>query len=335
MREYFEIESVESVLFVLKKADWVKGKSHPKAEFWGARGVVRDFLDSLYEYALAPLKETESFEEGIKTVKKEVTYLYLKDQEKLQAFAERYGNNVDFFKNLESTYISDLIEEVRIKVRKTDGTIITFNELSEGEQQLLMVLGLLKFTQSKESLFLLDEPDTHLNPAWKFDYLTLIKNVVGQSESSQVIISTHDPIVIGGLNKEAVTIFDRTANGTTVRIPEVDPKGMGVAGLLTSDLFGLPTTLDSETQGKLDRKMQLQYKGDRTDKENRELSLLNYELEQLGFSRTTRDPLYGQFLEHLYSRSEFQDKPITEKERKKMTELMDDILEEIFEEENK
>ena len=331
LREYFEIESVESVLFVLKKADWVKGKSHPKAEFWGARGVVRDFLDSLYEYALAPLKETESFEEGIKTVKKEVTYLYLKDQEKLQAFAERYGNNVEFFKNLESTYISDLIEEVRIKVRKTDGTIITFNELSEGEQQLLMVLGLLKFTQSKESLFLLDEPDTHLNPAWKFDYLTLIRDVVGQSESSQVIISTHDPIVIGGLNKEAVTIFDRTVNGTTVRMPEIDPKGMGVAGLLTSDLFGLPTTLDSETQGKLDRKMQLQYKEDRTYEENKELFQLSHELEQLGFSRTTRDPLYGQFLEHLYSRPEFQDKPITEKERKKMTELMDDILGEILE----
>ena len=335
LKEYFDIEAVESVLFVLKRAEWVKGKSHLKAEFWGARGVVRDFLDSLYHYVLAPLKEIESFEEGIKTVKKEVTYLYLKDQEKLQAFAEKYGNNVEFFKNLESTYISDLIEEVRIKVRKTDGTIITFNELSEGEQQLLMVLGLLKFTQSKESLFLLDEPDTHLNPAWKFDYLTLIKDVVGQNENSQVIISTHDPIVIGGLNKEAVTIFDCTADGTTVRMPEVDPKGMGVAGLLTSDLFGLPTTLDTETQSKLDRKLQLQYKKERTAEENEELSLVTQELEQLGFSRTTRDPLYGQFLEHLYSRPEFQDKPITDDERKKMTELMDDILEEILEEENK
>ena len=335
LKEYFDIEAIESVLFVLKKAEWVKGKSHSKAEFWGARGVVRDFLNSLYEYALAPLKETESFEEGIKTVKKEVTYLYLKDQEKLQAFAEKYGNNVEFFKNLESTYISDLMEEVRIKVRKTDGTIITFNELSEGEQQLLMVLGLLKFTQSKESLFLLDEPDTHLNPAWKFDYLTLIKDVVGQNESSQVIISTHDPIVIGGLKKEAVTIFDRTTDGTTVRIPEVDPKGMGVAGLLTSDLFGLPTALDAETQSKLDRKLQLQYKKNRTAEENEELSQLAQELEQLGFSRTTRDPLYGQFLEHLYSRPEFQDKPITDDDRKKMTKLMDDILEEILEEENK
>ncbi len=179
LRDYFDIESVESVLFVLKKAEWVKGKRvkgkrYTKSDFWGARGVVREFLDSLYEYALAPIKETESFEEGIKTVKKEVTYLYLKDQEKLRDFAQQYGNNVDFFKQLESTYISDLIEEVRIKVRKTDGTVITFNELSEGEQQLLMVLGLLKFTRSKESLFLLDEPDTHLNPAWKFDYLNLI-----------------------------------------------------------------------------------------------------------------------------------------------------------------
>lgn len=174
-----------------------------------------------------------------------------------------------------------------------------------------------------------------MNPAWKFDYLTLIKNIVGQSESSQVIISTHDPIVIGGLNKEAVTIFDRTTDGTAIRMPEVDPKGMGVAGLLTSDLFGLPTTLDPETQGKLDRKLQLQYKEIRTTEENRELSQLEQELGQLGFSRTTRDPLYGQFLEHLYSRPEFQNKPITDDDRKKMIGLMDDILEEILEEENR
>ena len=66
---------------------------------------------------------------------------------------------------MESTYISDLIHETRIKVRKKDAAgNITFKELSEGEQQLLMVLGLLKFTKNEESLFLLDEPDRHLDP---------------------------------------------------------------------------------------------------------------------------------------------------------------------------
>lgn len=333
LRKYFDIDAVESVLFVLKKADWVKGKGHSKAAFWGASGVVRNFLDSLYTYALAPIKETASFEEGIKTVKKEVTYLYLKDLDKLQEFASQYGNNTEFFKHLESTYISDLIQEVRIKVRKTDGAIITFNELSEGEQQLLMVLGLLKFTRSKESLFLLDEPDTHLNPAWKFDYLNLIKEIVGQSESSQVIISTHDPIVIGGLSKEAVTIFERSIDGTTVKTPEVNPKGMGVAGLLTSDLFGLPTTLDPDTQGSLDRRRQLLYKQERTPDEEIELYELTEELENLGFTRTTRDPLYDKFIERLFSRPEYQDVPLTDKERKEMAELTNAILDEILEEE--
>ena len=334
LRKYFDIEAVESVLFVMRKPEWDKKKAtHSKADFWGADGVVRNFLDSLYTYALAPIKETASFEEGIKTVKKEVTYLYLKDLDKLQEFAAQYGNNTEFFKHLESTYISDLIQEVRIKVRKTDGAVITFNELSEGEQQLLMVLGLLKFTRSKESLFLLDEPDTHLNPAWKFDYLNLIKEIVGQSESSQVIISTHDPIVIGGLNKEAVTIFDRSVDGTTVKTPEVNPKGMGVAGLLTSDLFGLPTTLDPDTQQMLDRMRQLLYKKGRSLEESAELKYLTHELENLGFTRTTRDPLYDKFIEKLFSRPEFQDKPITDEERKEMVDLTNDILAEIIEEE--
>lgn len=335
LKEYFQIEGVESILFVLKKADWVQGNKYGKAEFWGARGVVRRFLDDLYSYSLAPIKETNIFEEGIRPVNKEVTYLYLKDQKQLRRFAEKYEDNVEFFKNLESTYISDLIEEVRIKVRKVDGSIITFNEFSEGEQQLLMVLGLLKFTKSKESLFLLDEPDTHLNPAWKFDYLNLIKKIVGESESSQIIISTHDPIVIGGLNKEAVSIFECGPNGTSVAKPEVDPKGMGVAGLLTSELFNLSTTLDKETQNQLDRQRQLLYKKNRTIEENEELKKLNSYLEQLGFTRTTRDPLYDKYIEKLFSRPEFQEKEITDEEREKMQQLTDEILDEILNEENK
>ena len=44
-----DIDSIESVLFVLKRAEWAKGKGHAKSDFWDARGVVRDFLDNYYE----------------------------------------------------------------------------------------------------------------------------------------------------------------------------------------------------------------------------------------------------------------------------------------------
>ena len=121
-----------------------------------------------------------------------------------------------------------------------DGTL-TFRELSEGEQQLLTVLGLLRFTKEDESLFLLDEPDTHLNPAWSIEYLDLLKRVVGQQETSHIIMATHDPLVIAGLEKAQVQIMQRD-EGTghiSAVTPEQDPRGMGVAALLTSDLFRL------------------------------------------------------------------------------------------------
>ncbi len=84
--------------------------------------------------------------------------LFLPDLDHVRRLAGHYGSQQDFFKALESTYSSKLISEVRISVRarKVDGSL-TFRELSEGEQQLLMVLGLLRFTREDESLFLLDE----------------------------------------------------------------------------------------------------------------------------------------------------------------------------------
>src|SRR5690606_20677320 len=129
-------------------------------------------------------------------------------------------SNTDLFKALESTYISDLIKEVKVNVKKKNiKNSVTFKELSEGEQQLLTVLGLLKFTKDKETLVLLDEPDTHLNPLWKWEYIELLKDIYKKDETgaedrtTHIIINTHDPLVIGGLEKEQVRIFKRDDNG--------------------------------------------------------------------------------------------------------------------------
>lgn len=51
---------------------------------------------------------------------------------------------------------------------------LRLSELSDSERQLLMVLGLTRISRGKRVLFLLDEPDTDLNPAWQLDYLKLI-----------------------------------------------------------------------------------------------------------------------------------------------------------------
>jgi RecF/RecN/SMC N terminal domain. len=333
LKKYLDIVGLDSVLFVLKEPEWKKGKEHPKSEFWGARGVVRSFLNMLYPFALAPLKETVTVKQGRSSGKREFTYLFLKDQEQLLAFAKNFSENTEFFKYLESMYLSDLIEDIHIKMKKSDSTVITFNELSEGEKQLITVIGLIKFTKEQDTLFLLDEPDTHLNPAWKFDYLDLIEKYCGKADNSQFIISTHDPIVVSGLTKESVLIFERNETGAQVKNPDIDPRGLGIAGVLTSEIFGQMTALDHKTQKDLDKKRQLQYKKDRTLEEEKLYLELEGKLAKLGFARTTQDPLYDKFIERLYLRPEYQTKPLTETDREELMKITDEILSELLKEE--
>ena len=314
LEKYLNIEELESVMFVLQEPSW-EGSEKGDPRFWYARGVVQKFLSDLYDNALAPARSSTSIPLGYRTYRKvERLLLSISSQEKLRSLAKKYKNNREFFKMLESTYISELIWEVRINVKmKGSDNPLLFRELSEGEQQLLTVLGLLKFTKDNESLLLLDEPDTHLNPIWKLDYLNLLEDVVGEQDTSHIIISTHDPLVIGSLDRNQVQIFEKNNEGQIVtNPPEYDPKGMGVAALLTSEMFGLSTTVDLETQEKLDRKRSLYLKRQAlglTEEELDEMRTLSNELGNLDFTRTIRDPLYDKFVRAIMSREEFQ-KPV-------------------------
>lgn len=274
-----------------------------------------------------------------RSTKQERLYLYISSKRKLQELSKYYDNNTEFFKALESTYISDLIEEVRVNVKKRNVKgKIKFKELSEGEQQLLTVIGLLKFTRDEESLVLLDEPDTHLNPLWKWKYLEYLKSVISDKDSTQIILNTHDPLVIGSLVKEQVRIFSETNGVVSALPPDVDPKGLGVAGILTSELFKMPTTLDSETQKKLDERNLLLAKQQQkklSEQEKLRLNEIFSDLKDLGITQTYRDPIYQKFLAAISQLEEFRPKDqYTSEDLNKQNEIAISILDELIKEEN-
>ncbi|KGL61244.1 AAA family ATPase [Polaribacter sp. Hel1_33_49] len=347
LKEFLGIVGLESVLFVLKKPVWARSKTEA-LDFWKAKGVVREFLDELFESAMAPIVHEDTVREDFRrSHKQEQLYLYLSNQEKLEKIAKKYGTNTEFFKSLESTYISDLIQEVRVKVKKVNvHGDITFKELSEGEQQLLTVLGLLRFTKEDESLILLDEPDTHLNPLWKWKYMNLLEEYSGKDESSQILMTTHDPLVIGGLTKEQIRIFqavkkiDKEAKEyqhIEAFEPDFDPKGLGVAGILTSEFFNLPSTLDEETQNELNEYRSLEVKekrGDLSEKEKTLLTKYTKYFEELGFNKYTRDPLYAKFIERTANLSEFKSIPKTKEAQQKQDDLTVSILEDLLKEDS-
>ena len=335
LREYPWIEALESVLFVLRRPHWAKRRklrADGDERFWFAGGVVKDFLSSLYDCALAPLRIAGRIQHSFdQTENTEFLYLYLRDVDQLRRLAreslaamqrksatapasiddDRAFEAAEFFKLLESTFMSDLIHETRIRVRVRHAGALTFRELSEGEQQLLTVVGMLRFTRHDDSLFLLDEPDTHLNPAWGMEYLNILRKHADTGQNSHLLVATHDPLVLTNLRRNQVAILERDLESGRVASfePAEDPVGMGVQGILRN-MFGLRSAVGTETQVKLDERARLLALGElRTQTDEARFQQLSNELTELGFGREFRDPDYAQFVRAMARRPEFR-KPV-------------------------
>ncbi|HTK06633.1 MAG TPA: AAA family ATPase [Ktedonobacteraceae bacterium] len=333
--ELLGIEKLISVLFVLHEPPWNSKEGDPR--FWNARGTLGKFMGHLYDASLAPMRDKVRItpEFASKTTLEHL-YCYLPDEQALRKLFKNYGNQREFFKALESTYISKILGEVRIRLKMRNAEeLITFQDFSEGEQQLLMVLGLLRFTREDEALFFLDEPDTHLNPNWSVRYLDFMQRVVGDQPTSQVIMTTHNPLVIAGLQKEEVRVMQR--NGADGEIfaeqPSENPRGMGVAGILTSELFGLRSALDLPTQHMIDEQIDLAVKEQLTQVEQQRLGELTDQLDKLGFATTEDDPLYAEFLRRFVRREDpsvRQQVTLTPDQQRERARLIDDILSEMI-----
>lgn len=339
LREHLQIDGLDSVLFALKRPPW--RRSGGDSRFWNAEGEVRDFLSRLFDAAMLPARMERRIPVDLtKNPSVECLYLFLPGPESLEAVYKLYQNQYAFFTALESTSISKVLGEVRTRVRMTTvagGGEVTYRDLSEGEQQLLLVLGLLKFTAEEETLFFLDEPDTHLNPCWSTQYLDFLNRFIQRPQSCHIVMSTHDPLVFSRLKRTEVRIMRRDTNGQVVaEAPEQDPRGMGVAAILTSDLFGLRTTLDLDTQEELDRWRRLAMKSEPLiQAEEVELRDLNARLRKLGATQTIRDPLYEQFLRAWTRREDpawSQSVELTPEQREARDRLADQIVEELHRE---
>lgn len=309
LKDRLRILGFESALFIIRRPRWAKPGSKAQ-DFWGATGIMRRVMERLRRYAIAPMVVEQTVSDGYRTTTEDHYYFFLRDLESLHSFAAEYEDARTFFLALESTDFSELIHDVKIQVSikatDTEKVGITFHQLSEGEQQLLMVLGLMRFTKSHQSLVLLDEPDTHLNPHWSVNYLKDLTQVMSdgaleapEQQTSQILMATHDPLVIASLVKEQIHLLTRDSlTGACKWVPaSINPRGLGFTGILTSEMFGFRSDLDEETLADLDNRVRLVAKDEAlTSHEKTALEEVDKRLADAGFSKAFSDPYYAAFV---------------------------------------
>ena len=89
------IEELDSVLFVLKRPYWVKADLSDEVlrngdnRFWYARGIVQEFLDELWQVAIAPIDHSENrlLDFRGRKEKQDLLYLFVPDKTALQQLA--------------------------------------------------------------------------------------------------------------------------------------------------------------------------------------------------------------------------------------------------------
>lgn len=339
LEEMLGITGFHSAMLLLRKPWFAKSRT-PARDFWGASGRPARAARLAREHAFFPMELTQRASDDYRSKgKSESQYaVYLRDKAALDALAVNFSDDLQLFEELESIDISDLYRWVQVWVKRTgsaDGDV-GYGEMSEGERQLLTVLGLIRLSRNKRTLFLLDEPDTHLNPRWQYDYLHLIEQwAQASNDRCHLLLTTHSPLMVGTLHKEQVRVLSAEAGKIAAHQPDDDPIGIGVEGLLKSELFGLRSSLAPEVVTKIDRHFSLLGIENRTEDEDDEVLALSLELNGMGISLTHPNPYFEEFAKARARQTPAVNRTLSKGEIAEQAALADEILREIELEESR
>ncbi|GJL65927.1 MAG: ABC transporter [Nitrospirales bacterium] len=137
-------------------------------------------------------------------------------------------------------------------VTKTDvDEPVLLKSFSDGEHQLLHTLGLCLLFKNTQSLFLLDEPETHFNPDWRANFVTRLDQSFNGSDDHEMLVTTHTPFLISDSRPEKVLVFNKADGVVSVSHPDYNTLGASI-NKITMATFGKRETIGLRAQEMLE-----------------------------------------------------------------------------------
>jgi restriction system-associated AAA family ATPase len=137
-----------------------------------------------------------------------------------------------------------------LKLILKTGEIIDYLSLSDGEHQYFNIFGSIIMVNHDNSLFLLDEPETHFNPKWRRLFISHLRNLT-KSRKQDLFLTSHSPFIVSDSPREFVYIFKRTENQTIcIENPPQETFGASFDNILRM-AFGLNETISKEASDKI------------------------------------------------------------------------------------
>lgn len=106
------------------------------------------------------------------------------------------------------------IKEIDIQLELNDGSIISIDELSEGEKKYLLIKTILEIISKEDSIVLFDEPDAHIHVSRKAEFKTLLLPYYHR----EIIITTHSPTLAMCFESSHIEGLGKDIKGHTISI---------------------------------------------------------------------------------------------------------------------
>ena len=113
--------------------------------------------------------------------------------------------------------------------------------------------------KNKNTLLLLDEPETHFNPEWRSKFIQILerslKNGGDNNLTKDILLTSHSAYIISDCPADKVIIFRRESNNKVYakKAEELGYKTYGTSiNILTSDIFQETSTIGKYSLKRID-----------------------------------------------------------------------------------
>lgn len=140
-------------------------------------------------------------------------------------------------------------------LKKDNDQPIHYNNLSDGEHQLIQTIGSVVLNNEPNVLFLFDEPETHFNPDWRAKFISLIDNITYSNEKwryQEMILTTHSPFILSDSYSENIYKFQRNSKGIEVLSPDFNTYGSSISVIL-NEIFDQKNTTSNKSSNALNK----------------------------------------------------------------------------------
>lgn len=280
--------------------------------FWGLKGDIDKLLRIFYNNNSSksePITYIDKREDSNKKINEFVVFDKLNFDSLREEFEEVFDSPIKLFDVLQAADDLGIIYNINTIISK-NGTSVNhdFSGLSEGEQQLLTVIGLIMLSSEFDSFYILDEPDTHLNPQWQRDYIKLLEEFNFDEKSDQILVATHSPLIVQSSENADVFLFKKENEKTVINYDEHKIHNWRIDQVMQSDYFGIINTRPPSLDEFMKKREELLSKTIFTDKDRSMLRKIEKKEGALPNGETLNDLETLHFLKKIVTKSKKYDK---------------------------